>query len=835
MEDNMVMNTEHILNNDTHYYSKNLSHNLNFILASMMTLFNNIDSSIEIVEDQAWFQSMCNIVFNKRKVSSDDIKKNYVLICAYIIKYIEKLLYDQTIDPCIILGLCNQLNKVYIDHIKFNEILIDYLKKFNELVNNLDNFSNLNTSIRKGKYSNTPSIVSICNILSQIDKICINDYTKIECIKNSMIEQCILSKEPVLLSTYLENISNLNIDEACCIYIELAGLRNNFIADLILNVIENQYFSPNTLKIEDIVCNISSILLSTNDIFNDFINTKTDILNTIDTSEEYQYNKQLNEAKSLYLNYKLDEAFTIFNDLASNEVARAMYFIGMLYENEYSSINRDVERSKEWYVKGKKAGDILSALHTTYYLPKGSVERTESFNDLFNDILSLSNNGDIFAKYELALLYKYGYGCSKDENKELLLLQESANSGYWKAMNRLGEFFYKKHKYNDAFKYFKASSELGFSHAQNNLGNCYYYGNGVEQDYNKALKWFHKSAEQGYHWGQYNLGERYYNGDGVEQDYNEAIKWFKKSAENNNSWAQNALGNAYYNGLGIKQDYYEAVKWYHKSAEQGYHWGQYNLGERYYDGVGVEQDYIKAMKWFKKSAENNNSWAQNALGNGYYNGLGVNKDYYAAVEWYRKSAEQGYHWGQYNLGIRYYYGEGLQQDYNEAIKWFKKSAENNNSWAQTALGTCYYNGLGTNQDYYEAVEWYNKSAQQNYGLGQYNLANMYYNGFGVDRDYNMALTLYTYAANNNVGDAAYMLSCMYYHGYGVQVNPKMEYEWAKKAAQLGSAEGMTNLGNCYYYGRGITENKSLAKEWYKKASKAGSVNAKNNLRNFLWL
>ena len=829
------MNTENKLYDETQYYSKNSSHNINFILASMLTLFNNVDLSIEIIEDQDWFRSMCNIIFNKRKASSDDIKKSYDLICAYIIKYIEKLLYDQQIDSCIILGLCNQLNKVYVEHIKYNKILIEYLKKFNESVNDLDNFSNLNTAIQRGKYSHTPSIISIYNILSQIDKACINDYKKIEIIKNSMMEQCILSKEQVLLSTHIENISNLTIDEASRIYIELAGLRSNFIANLTLNVIENQYFSPNRLEIEDIVGNISSISLSTNDIFNDFINTKADIVNTIDASEVYQYSKQLNEATSLYLNYKLDEAFKIFNALANAGAARAMYFMGMLYDNEYSSIIRDVEISKEWYVKGKKAGDILSALHTTYCLPKGSVERTESFNNLFNDILSLSNNGDIFAKYELALLYEYGYGCNKDESKELLLLQESANSGYWKAMNKLGEIFYKSHKYHDAFKYFKASSELGFGHAQNNLGTCYYDGNGVEQDYTEAIKWYQKSAEQGYHWGQYNLGERYYNGDGVEQDYKEAMAWFEKSAQNNNSLAQNALGNGYYNGLGINQDYYEAVKWYQKSAEQGYHWGQYNLGERYYDGVGVEQDYIKAVRWFKKSAENNNSWAQNALGNCYYNGLGVNQDYDLAAEWYEKSAEQGYHWGQYNLALRYYYGEGVKQDYNEAMVWFKKSAENNNSWAQNGLGNGYYSGLGVNQDYYEAAEWYKKSAQQNYGWGQYNLANMYYNGFGVDRDYNMALTLYTNAAYNNIGDAAFMLSCMYYHGYGVQVNHKLEFEWAKKAAQLGSAEGMTNLGNCYYSGRGITENKNLAKEWYKKASKAGSVNAKNYLRTLLWL
>lgn len=33
--------------------------------------------------------------------------------------------------------------------------------------------------------------------------------------------------------------------------------------------------------------------------------------------------------------------------------------------------------------------------------------------------------------------------------------------------------------------------------AQNELGDCYYYGLGVEQNYEEAVKWYRKSAEQG--------------------------------------------------------------------------------------------------------------------------------------------------------------------------------------------------------------------------------------------------------------------------------------------------------------------------------------------------
>jgi TPR repeat protein len=48
--------------------------------------------------------------------------------------------------------------------------------------------------------------------------------------------------------------------------------------------------------------------------------------------------------------------------------------------------------------------------------------------------------------------------------------------------------------------------------AQNNLGNCYYRGNGVAEDYSKAVEWYRKAADQGYAAAQNNLGNCYYNG-----------------------------------------------------------------------------------------------------------------------------------------------------------------------------------------------------------------------------------------------------------------------------------------------------------------------------------
>ena len=37
----------------------------------------------------------------------------------------------------------------------------------------------------------------------------------------------------------------------------------------------------------------------------------------------------------------------------------------------------------------------------------------------------------------------------------------------------------------------------GDAEAQNNLGDSYYYGEGVEQDYAEAVKWWQMAVEQG--------------------------------------------------------------------------------------------------------------------------------------------------------------------------------------------------------------------------------------------------------------------------------------------------------------------------------------------------
>lgn len=94
---------------------------------------------------------------------------------------------------------------------------------------------------------------------------------------------------------------------------------------------------------------------------------------------------------------------------------------------------------------------------------------------------------------------------------------------------------------DEAVKWYKKASRLGFASAMNNLGAMYLRGHDVRKSAAKASKWFRKAAELGSVVAQKNLAEMYRYGDGVRVDSAEAAKWYRKAAEQGNAEARRKL------------------------------------------------------------------------------------------------------------------------------------------------------------------------------------------------------------------------------------------------------------------------------------------------------
>jgi TPR repeat protein len=107
----------------------------------------------------------------------------------------------------------------------------------------------------------------------------------------------------------------------------------------------------------------------------------------------------------------------------------------------------------------------------------------------------------------------------------------------------------------------KARAETGDAQSQYELGNIYFFGEGVAQNDQEALKWYRLASEQGLAAAQYNLGGIYNFGAGVVENDREAVKWYRLAAEQGDASAQAHLGWMYLQGKGVVQNYQKAYMW----------------------------------------------------------------------------------------------------------------------------------------------------------------------------------------------------------------------------------------------------------------------------------
>lgn len=283
-----------------------------------------------------------------------------------------------------------------------------------------------------------------------------------------------------------------------------------------------------------------------------------------------------------------------------------------------------------------------------------------------------------------------------------------------------------------------------------------------------------KAAENGDAEAQVKVADCYYEGDGVEQDYPKAVEWYTKAAEQGNAEAQSMVGKCYFEGVGVEQDYDIAFEWTSKSAEQDNYIAQYNLGVAYANGNGVVQDYNIAFQWFTKSAKSDNPRAYNMLGLYFSNGLGVRVDYKQAFEMYKKSAEQGFAEGQSNLGYCYYSGDGVGQDFKQAFVWYLKAAKQGFATAQYYLGNLYRFGKGVEKDEKRAFMWVQKAAEQGYATAQNALGYYYDHGIGVTRNPKKAIEWYTKAKIQGNETAKINLGYRYVYGNDEDLETKKQ-------------------------------------------------------------
>ncbi len=642
----------YVKNEDLEYFAAQSAGNMNMIIAGMTHLMNSNDAKIEKMESQGWFKKMVFTVLGKNKATKEEIKANHDRLNAYMSEAMSELFKRGCIHEEMITSLGFQINEIYEDHVQLKSMLGAFACKLNEKIESIDNFHMLVTEIEQGVFDDFSQFNFIVKLLSMLDARTLEDDRKLAIIKRAIEQKNLLNEAPKSLEEHLLELLEIDDEHIGVVYLEMQNYKDHFIASVIINLIEEFYFVSGMqrkfLDKSKTILNVlesrgidSTIILSAQEILDDFIQCKIDVNAGLVPIDDIQVDKKYEEALDLYLKCNFEEAFNIFNTIAQKGHARSMYILGEYYAQGYGNTQADKLIAKEWREKGADLGDVLAKLNIAYSIPQESPTRNEIFSETLPLIKELASNGDCFAQNELADMFLYGYGIEQNIDEAMNWLFKSADKGYWRSMYKLAGIYEDdksgKKDLEKSVYWYRLAAEKGYGPAYFDYGYCYYNGLGIKQDYITAKEIFEEGAKKGNSGCSYYLGTMYAQGGQLTEDLQKSFELIMDAAKKGHKYAQRDLGHIYYFGRGVAIDNEEAAKWYKKSLEQGVVFCALKLAQI----AESNGDDAEAILYYTKGAEGGIAKAQFELGQRYYYGRGVTCNETKAYEWFVKAAKQG--------------------------------------------------------------------------------------------------------------------------------------------------------------------------------------------------
>lgn len=358
-----------------------------------------------------------------------------------------------------------------------------------------------------------------------------------------------------------------------------------------------------------------------------------------------------------------------------------------------------------------------------------------------------------------------------------------------------GMAYYEEGKYRRAAEDFTLCAEAGHPTAQGMLGDCYYYGEGVERNLDTAIYWYTEGALQGDELSQYSLGYMYLYGEGVKKDVEGGIYLTESAANQGYLAAQDFLGWCYEYGQYVDWDLEQAAYWYGLVADQDNVRAIIWMGEYYFFEMNEgDTDYQKAVEYFERAIElEENLDAYYYIALSYYLGIYYEQDYQQAIDYLQYGVDAEDSRSQYLMGELYYFGNGVERDYEQAAYYYELAAEQGLPIAMNNFGDLYETGLGVEQDYDLAFYWYSRAVVYGDGVAQYNMGHFYYEGWSVERDYDMAAYYYKLSAEQGTDVGQWGLGICYENGHGVALDLPLAKYWYQLAADQGLDEAIEAL------------------------------------------
>jgi len=376
------------------------------------------------------------------------------------------------------------------------------------------------------------------------------------------------------------------------------------------------------------------------------------------------------KVKQLVLSSDKD-ALQLFSSYSDTGNISCSYDLGEIYFYG-KGVEKDENKALNYFIKISSYNQYYSFKMIDKLIQKDNLEA-------FNFVSKLSEQGNIFAKYEMAKIYLFGYcGVEKNTETNKLLLEEIVNS-ITEEMKKesdiqclLSDMCFNGYGVTEDIKeglnyLTKSAEDNNDMISQYELGKMFFYNNYVVKDDDKVTYWYLKSKDQGFlkaidDYESIDLHKKYLRTGEIK--YKEKLKTL---SANYNDMATFLLGYGSYYKDYYSENYIYAnlIEYIQRQRENGIYIYTKNIDNKIKVLVNYLQESLKCE---------NSSMAQYFLGTYYLN----NGNEHKAERYLSLAAKQGNHLALCFLGYLYLH----TNNHNLGLKYINKAAKIGNSSAK---------------------------------------------------------------------------------------------------------------------------------------------------------
>lgn len=160
--------------------------------------------------------------------------------------------------------------------------------------------------------------------------------------------------------------------------------------------------------------------------------------------------------------------------------ASALADLGYCYANGYG-VKKDERKAWEYFQESANKGysPAYVIMGNYYFFGSNTIEQND--RDAAENWQIAANKGNEVGLYKLGLCYKYGIGVKQDEKESLRWLTKSAKKSYSLAQYELGNYYFYRKEYQNAYKWLNKAKKAGNKMAKRMIDQHFYLDGKVRE------------------------------------------------------------------------------------------------------------------------------------------------------------------------------------------------------------------------------------------------------------------------------------------------------------------------------------------------------------------